>query len=218
MHEMQETQVLSLGQEDPLEKERATHFSILVWKIPQTEEPGRLHSWISKSQTWLSARARVHTHTHTHTTYKWNEWMNHNCLFTCWLASWVQGLKIRNLYILSTQWRIVRRAGLSARHARLIISNQDSCQPHPAKSSVKEVVMAKRVVSWVGFAIFSMGHSCLPTLAISDPFTNGTDAQISCQSVESWTWVWVTPISEQVCELYQRELCDHKICHGDTQN
>ena len=46
-----ETQVLSLGQEDPLEKEMATHFSILVWKIPQTEEPGRLYSWISKSQT-----------------------------------------------------------------------------------------------------------------------------------------------------------------------
>ena len=38
---MQETQVQSLGWEDPLEKEMATHASILAWEIPQTEEPGR---------------------------------------------------------------------------------------------------------------------------------------------------------------------------------
>ena len=37
---MQETQVQSLGQEDPLEKEMATHSSILIWRIPWTEEPG----------------------------------------------------------------------------------------------------------------------------------------------------------------------------------
>ena len=39
---MQETQVQSLGQEDSLEKGMATHSSILVWRIPWTEEPGRL--------------------------------------------------------------------------------------------------------------------------------------------------------------------------------
>ena len=39
---MQETQVRSLGQEDPLEKEMATHSSTLAWKIPRVEEPGRL--------------------------------------------------------------------------------------------------------------------------------------------------------------------------------
>ena len=39
---MQETQVRSLGQEDPLEKEMKTHSSILTWEIPWTEEPGRL--------------------------------------------------------------------------------------------------------------------------------------------------------------------------------
>ena len=38
----QETQVQLLGWEDPLEKEMATHSSILAWKIPQKEEPGRL--------------------------------------------------------------------------------------------------------------------------------------------------------------------------------
>ena len=41
---MWETQVQSLVQEDPLEKEMATHSSSLAWKIPQTEEPGRLQS------------------------------------------------------------------------------------------------------------------------------------------------------------------------------
>ena len=41
---MQEMWVQSLGQEGPLEKEMATHSSILAWKIPWTEEPGRLQS------------------------------------------------------------------------------------------------------------------------------------------------------------------------------
>ena len=41
---MQETQVQSLGWEDPLEEEVATHFSILAWKVPQTEEPSELQS------------------------------------------------------------------------------------------------------------------------------------------------------------------------------
>ena len=52
---MQETQVWSLSQEDPLEKEMATYFSIFAWEIPWTEEPGRLivHG-VTKSQTGLS--------------------------------------------------------------------------------------------------------------------------------------------------------------------
>ena len=41
---MQETQVQFLSLEDPLEKKMAAHFSILAWRIPQTEEPGRLQS------------------------------------------------------------------------------------------------------------------------------------------------------------------------------
>ena len=45
---MQETQVRSLGQENPLEKEMATPSSILAWKIPWTEEPGGLQSMGSK--------------------------------------------------------------------------------------------------------------------------------------------------------------------------
>ena len=42
---MQETQVQFLGQEDPLEKEMATHSGILAWRIPWTEKPGKLQSW-----------------------------------------------------------------------------------------------------------------------------------------------------------------------------
>ena len=53
---MQETRVQSLGWEDPLEKEMAIHSSTIAWKIPWTEEPGRLHvvHGVAKSQTRLS--------------------------------------------------------------------------------------------------------------------------------------------------------------------
>ena len=53
---MQETQVLFLGQEDSLEKETATHSSILAWRISWTEKPDGLHTvhGVTKSQTRLS--------------------------------------------------------------------------------------------------------------------------------------------------------------------
>ena len=55
VQEMQETWVRSLGQEDPLEKKVVTHSSVVVWKIPWTEDPGQttVHG-VSKSQTRLS--------------------------------------------------------------------------------------------------------------------------------------------------------------------
>ena len=51
---MRETQVRSLGREDLLEKEMATHSSTLAWKIPWTEEPGRLQSMGLQSRRRLS--------------------------------------------------------------------------------------------------------------------------------------------------------------------
>ena len=54
MPAMQETWVLFLGQEDPLEKRMATHSSILAWRIPWTEEPGGLQSMGSHNQTQMS--------------------------------------------------------------------------------------------------------------------------------------------------------------------
>ena len=56
---VQETQVRSLGWEDPLEKGMATHSSILAWRIPWTEEPGRL-------QSMESQRVRHDLATNTH--------------------------------------------------------------------------------------------------------------------------------------------------------
>ena len=54
MHTMQETQVLSLGPEDPLKKGMATHTSVLAWRIARTEESGRLQSMKLQSLTGLS--------------------------------------------------------------------------------------------------------------------------------------------------------------------
>ena len=51
---MGETWVRSLGWENPLERRMTTHSSILIWRIPWTEEPGRLQSMQSQSQTQLS--------------------------------------------------------------------------------------------------------------------------------------------------------------------
>ena len=48
---MQKTWIQSLGQEDPLEKEMATHSSIIAWRIPWTEKPGELQSMVSQRRT-----------------------------------------------------------------------------------------------------------------------------------------------------------------------
>ena len=56
---MQGTWVRSLGQEDPLEKEMATHSSMLAWKITRTEEPGRLQSMRSQTE-WLNNNRQDH--------------------------------------------------------------------------------------------------------------------------------------------------------------
>ena len=63
---MQETGVQSLGQEDPLEKEVATHSTILAWETPRTEEPGGYSPWGHKSQTQLCDWACRHIHVCAH--------------------------------------------------------------------------------------------------------------------------------------------------------
>ena len=55
---MQKTQVQSLGWEDPLEEEMATHYSILAWRIPWTEEPGGYSPWGGKE---LDTTGHTHT-------------------------------------------------------------------------------------------------------------------------------------------------------------
>ena len=55
---VQETQVRSLDQEDPLEKEMATHSNVLAWRIPWTEEPGRLQFMVV-TKSWTRLRLRL---------------------------------------------------------------------------------------------------------------------------------------------------------------
>ena len=78
MQETQETWVRSLGREDPLEKEMATHVSILAWEIPRTEEPGRLQSTGSQSRTSLqNTTARVRSqYTHIYVQIEYNIMFN----------------------------------------------------------------------------------------------------------------------------------------------
>ena len=76
---MQETWVQSLGREDPLEKGMTTHHSILVDRIPWTEEPGRLPSMGSQRvghDQVTNTHTNTHTHTHTHT-HKLYEHLEH---------------------------------------------------------------------------------------------------------------------------------------------
>ena len=63
MQETQETQVRSLGGEDPLEKEMATHTSILVWRIPWDRKESDTTERLSLHYVYTY----THTHTHTHT-------------------------------------------------------------------------------------------------------------------------------------------------------
>ena len=82
---MRETWVQSLGREDPLEKEMATHSSILAWRIPWTEEPGRLqskgsqrvgHNWVTSLSRSLSIKSEL------------TEWIyKYRCQFSCSVMS-----------------------------------------------------------------------------------------------------------------------------------
>ena len=60
-------QVQSLGWEDALEEDMATHSSILAWKIPRTEEPGVGYSPWGHKESDTTECEYTHTHTHTHT-------------------------------------------------------------------------------------------------------------------------------------------------------
>ena len=58
---MQEIQIRSLGWEDPLEKEMATHSNILAWRIPRTEKPGRLQ-FMGLQELYVTLRLHHHHH------------------------------------------------------------------------------------------------------------------------------------------------------------
>ena len=80
---MQETWVQFLGQEDPLEKEMATHSSILIWRIPLTEEPGELqcmgsqrvgHDWATNTCTFTHPKDVIELLTRQPTTARKAKW------------------------------------------------------------------------------------------------------------------------------------------------
>ena len=84
---MQETWVTSLGQEDPLDKEMATHSSILTWRIPRTEVSGRLYS------PW--------SHKESDTT----EWLTLSLHFQwLWTHKFMNRVQIQNFFIVLTSW------------------------------------------------------------------------------------------------------------------
>ena len=75
---MRETWVRSLGWEDPLEKDMATHSSILAWEIPWTEEPGGLHSMGSQRviHDWATS---LHFTSESGRSWELRMWINHGC-------------------------------------------------------------------------------------------------------------------------------------------
>ena len=95
---MQEMEVWSLGQEDPLEKEMAAHFSILAWEIPWTEKPGGLQSvGLQRVKHNFMNEHKAHTHhmcIYTHKYILWRrKWqptsvflpeqrVKHDCMYT----------------------------------------------------------------------------------------------------------------------------------------
>ena len=91
-----ETQIRSLGGEDPLEKEMATHSSILAWRIPWREEPGRLqsmgsqrvgHNWATfLSLSWPSNPTTGHTHWGNQN-WKRHVYPNVYCCCCCYVTS-----------------------------------------------------------------------------------------------------------------------------------
>ena len=56
---MKETRVQSLGQEEPLEEEMATHSSVPAWRIPESEKPGGLQSMGSQKESDMTATGRM---------------------------------------------------------------------------------------------------------------------------------------------------------------
>ena len=83
---VQETQVPSLGREDPLEEDMATHSSILAWEIPWTEEAGRYSPWGHKdSDTTESLNTHTHTHTHKQTRTHVYTYISSSCRIVCLL-------------------------------------------------------------------------------------------------------------------------------------
>ena len=131
---MQETHIWSLGQEDPLEKGMATHSSILAWKVPWTEEPGRLqsigsqrvrHDWATNTNFIIGHRIQT------------SLFQCKNNSFSFEFSS-VQSLSHVRLFV--TPWTTARQASLSITNSQSLpkpmsIESVIAIQPsHPLSS------------------------------------------------------------------------------------
>ena len=133
---MQETQVRSLGQKDPLEEERATHSCFLVWKIPWTEKPDALQSMGSqKSLTWLSESMAT---------------TNIDVLFICAFGNvgdFTEGLRRRQMNILE-MWPQVECYHL---HFFFFLPRRGACRilvPWPGIEPVPAAVEVRNLNDW----------------------------------------------------------------------
>ena len=157
-------QVQSLGQLDSLEEEMATHSSILAWKIPCTEDPGRLQSAGLQSQTWLSMhRARTHACTHTHTHFEgWDS--------LCYLMKWTVKDYLVNytglLLFEILQYHMKLNPGAS--FCQVYIQHKEQHFNCSASSSSDS-------------ALFSLGCKCSCHIY---------DHQWSRWQLPNWPWIW----------------------------
>ena len=141
---MQETQVWSLGQEDTLEKGMAICSSILAWRIPWSEDLGRLQT-MGLQRVGHDWEINTHTYTHTHTHEVQSSWWQGVCgeRFSSEFTTWILPVTIRNSFwwfprqevfghhSLSLSWDIQKDP------RRCKISAQDHGQlPHPNSARV----------------------------------------------------------------------------------
>ena len=99
--------VWSLGWEDPLEEGMATHSSVLAWRIPWTEEPGRLQSMRSQSWTWLKQ----------HSTHQWKESQKQVLTVKCFRQNVPRNSRVLPpIHPLVTGWEVSPLLGTFCRH------------------------------------------------------------------------------------------------------
>ena len=161
---MRETQVRFLGPEDPLEKEMATHYSILAWKIPWTEEPGWLQSMEShKRWTWLSNWAQKRLRAER----SWCEWPD-------WIRWWsenekgsdINGNKMREAQHLAKAWNGDGRRRKKKLSVPLKLL-QGSNMQNPLLKKAKQIQF-----SWLprfDKSILSFSNNLRPISAIAEP-------------------------------------------------
>ena len=107
MQETQETRVQSLGWEDPLEKQMATHSSIFAWEIPWTEEAGGLQSMDFKESYTTEQLNIMHSLDYNKEVYYLK---SHSQVFRKYMKSWAAWTQCKNDFIhphLSSQWQFL---------------------------------------------------------------------------------------------------------------